>query len=421
MKNTLLILMFLSGGILQAQRNFQPGQVITPTDTLEGFIDFQEWEFGPYTITFKETPDGTERVFHPGEVTAFTVDDEIYWGGKLFVNKEPLYLKDLPPYPQISLKQDSSFLKVLLYSSNGVSLIYYKDRQGTKHFFIVDHANYQELLELSFIDYAAQELVTYFVFQEQLRLLATECPDYHVNTQHVRFSAKSITNAILEYNLCKGNEIDYIDKEDAQDQFLGIGAGGGLSQVTYLTGDGIAHYNNVDYKYGFSKSAGIFYLLDLAGNTQKLWFYSEIFLQQFHCSGSYEEDLNMTHVSTRVEMDITNIKGDIGIQAQLTHPHWSPYIRAGITPCFNLINNNSEHAETENIYTGTLTVKDTSEIILKDYHTGLSGAAGININNTLMLDFKYEKGISLSTDPHVLSYDDNFYVTLRYLFHKSSR
>ncbi|HUH32393.1 MAG TPA: hypothetical protein VLZ28_00485, partial [Daejeonella sp.] len=78
MKNIYTIVLFiLLPCLVYSQSNYTEGLVITHnSDTLKGFIDYQEWVKNPEKITFKTSLSAAEQVFTESDIVYFEVFDK---------------------------------------------------------------------------------------------------------------------------------------------------------------------------------------------------------------------------------------------------------------------------------------------------------------------------------------------------------
>jgi len=74
-----LSFVFVSPKTAGAQVNYIPAKVVSINgDTLNGFINYQEWERSPVSIKFKTSENGKVINFRPRDISAFTVENDYY-------------------------------------------------------------------------------------------------------------------------------------------------------------------------------------------------------------------------------------------------------------------------------------------------------------------------------------------------------
>ena len=136
----LLLLLLLLPSLSIAQANYKKGLVVTTGgDTLRGFIDYREWDFGPTTISFRTSESGgTVQEFNAGNASYFEITGiESYqrYEGPISMDRVD---KDNLSHgsPSNIITTDKVFLKKLQDGRN-VALYYYKDKIKERFFLLV--------------------------------------------------------------------------------------------------------------------------------------------------------------------------------------------------------------------------------------------------------------------------------------------
>lgn len=125
----LLIIFLLFPFLLQAQSNFKKGFVVTLAgDTLNGFIDFREWNQNPKSFAYKATLDAkTTQEFTPANARYVNIENlEIYRQYTGRISQDKVVLPKISTGMDTSTTADAVFLKVLQVGKN-VSLYSYRD------------------------------------------------------------------------------------------------------------------------------------------------------------------------------------------------------------------------------------------------------------------------------------------------------
>jgi hypothetical protein len=71
----LLFICLVVSKITDAQKNYQPGYVVTlGNDTLTGLINYKNWEKNPKSITFKSDANAIAQIFNVNQLEYFEVN-----------------------------------------------------------------------------------------------------------------------------------------------------------------------------------------------------------------------------------------------------------------------------------------------------------------------------------------------------------
>jgi hypothetical protein len=173
MKYPILLLCFFLSLTLFAQKNFQPGYVVTwKGDTVRGFIDYKEWDNSPVHISFKSAgADGDKKEYKASDIRSFEVSGkEAYLGSVVKISLHPTKVSDLHGR-DTSWKIDTVFLKVI-EAGKVATLLSYVDNIKER-FYVLEEGQQQptELLIMEYIREGSMSLVTESVYKGQLQAL----------------------------------------------------------------------------------------------------------------------------------------------------------------------------------------------------------------------------------------------------------
>jgi hypothetical protein len=173
MKYSILLLCFFLSFKLFAQKNFQPGYVVTwKGDTVRGFIDYKEWDNSPVHISFRSAgTDGDKKQYTASDIRSFEISGkEAYLGSVVKISLHPTKVSDLHGR-DTSWKIDTVFLKVI-ETGKLATLLSYVDKIKER-FYILEEGQQQptELLIMEYIREGSMSLVTESVYKGQLQAL----------------------------------------------------------------------------------------------------------------------------------------------------------------------------------------------------------------------------------------------------------
>jgi hypothetical protein len=272
-----------------AQSNYKPGYVVSlKGDTLQGYIDYKEWERNPESIDFKSTLSGAPaESFTAKNARGFAVNGLEYF--KRFVvriSRDQVELSNVKQGADTSSITDAVFLRVLTLGKN-ISLFSYTDKIKTRYYILDGTAGQPQELVYR-IYYSAENstlLQTENRFRIQLEYLAQK---YHINNSGLETQISS--SAYLEGDILKIAQ--GINGETAK-QFtpksrLGTRWYGGIG----ITNNNLSFIGVIQYANNsstFPKIAAGFDLF-LNKNTQKLFFRAELSLSGNAHSFSFGPD-----------------------------------------------------------------------------------------------------------------------------------
>ena len=129
-----------------AQSNFISGSIVTAKgDTLQGLIDYQDWERNPPSIKFKKND--TVEELSPNQIKNFSVSERHYVSNSLPVIQAAGKMEEMSPAPKTKI--ETVFLELLF--SGTVNLYFLKDRNSIPHFFYQSRTG--EIIELNNFEY----------------------------------------------------------------------------------------------------------------------------------------------------------------------------------------------------------------------------------------------------------------------------
>ena len=105
------------------QKNYLKGYLIHLNgDTLNGFIDYRNWEKNPKQVYFKTAIDGQRILYTPIMIKGFSVSNEIYESAVVDIEISDTRLGDLNYDRRLKLKVDTIFLQTLIRGTKSLYL-----------------------------------------------------------------------------------------------------------------------------------------------------------------------------------------------------------------------------------------------------------------------------------------------------------
>jgi hypothetical protein len=235
----LLLFVFFSSSYAIAQTNYKPGFIVTTNgETVNGYINYREWNYNPGSIGFKKTLIDKAQTFGPTDLSYFELTGlEGYKAAHVAVSMARIDLQTMKDDFDTTTVTKDVFLKLIKKGDN-VSLFSYSDQVKTRYY-INDNKSTNGPAELqyqAFMDPQTLTVKTKNLYNLQLIALAkkyrAETFDVQDHIVKTKFNERELKRVVAELN----NESPD-NKEDA------MGAKTGLR---YFVGSGI-NVTNLNY------------------------------------------------------------------------------------------------------------------------------------------------------------------------------
>lgn len=227
MKYSGFLLACLLPFILSAQKNFQPGYVVTlKGDTVSGFIDYKEWNFTPTSIIFKSSDNNSDQKEYTVSDLSFCqiTEKEAYRRAIVKISLHPAKLNNIGGR-DTSWKTDTVFLKVLYPGK--LSLFSYEDKIKER-FYILEEGRGQpeELLMREYMKEGSMSLVSENMYKDQLKAIMYRLNRYSDNLstriEEAAYEIRDLKKIVQLLNRDEGKEMALKEKSHTS-WFAGIG------------------------------------------------------------------------------------------------------------------------------------------------------------------------------------------------------
>ncbi len=278
-----------------SQTNYQPGYAITTSgDTLNGLIDYRNWEKNPERISFKSVENAPEQVLGLMEIQGFSVADESYVKATVKVEVSPFKTNDLKEEKEFNFKNATAFLRAIVTGPK--SLFYLKDNEGRVCMYIKEGGEYV-LLEykkyLKKVD--GKRLITQNQkYVGQLNLYLQDCPEMSAKLSGIEYDPKSIEKRFRIYYECTLEEMDYFRKPDRAKSEWRVVAGAVMTTLK-INANNTPLLAEADYDPSLSFAAGVSYDIFITRGQQRWSAYLEFLLTNYNIKGRYENVRNVEY------------------------------------------------------------------------------------------------------------------------------
>ncbi len=408
----LLVLILTCKISVFGQVNYLPATIIDNKNaTINGFIDFREWVTNPATIDFKKTETGEVNQYTPQDIIYFTVAGEHFISKIFTLDETPAKDRDAPLGIAQILVTDTIFLKTLVYSENGLGLYLYRDNNDKNHFIIEKNKNFTELLLVKYLNRESNLMVNIYVFHDQLISATENCPALASQIKKTDYKLSDLVEIVSSYNACSEYTESYTYPISKNKKLFGILAGPTASKITYASN---STFNKDNYNFGIGIGSGFFLDIDLPGKRQTMWLNTELYINKFSTTGITDDTSSFFYEHTSIQFNILDLNALLAFKLQTNSPHIKPYFNLGVAATYSLINDNEKIVDKENKYTQEITTKIyLNEIEKSNLHFTYIAGAGVSLNNTYFLEFRYGRAFSISDTN---GYQDDFSLFLRYAF-----
>jgi hypothetical protein len=204
-KSSCALCLILCGFGGYTQQQWKAAKVVTNnSDTIQGQINFADWDQSPTSIQFKDGQ-GNMTSRSAQEIKSFSIQEPL----KAFESKSFIlsyYKKTIVPQgasPIASTDSGTFFLEVLLKSSRA-TLYRYGDKEMQTRFYLQKDDKLYELRNPVYrvAKGETSHMVKSEVYKAQLKQLLAECPT--LNTERLKYTDEDLVNLLVQYHsYCK--------------------------------------------------------------------------------------------------------------------------------------------------------------------------------------------------------------------------
>ncbi len=415
----ILVLILLFVNTIYGQKNYLPGYVINfKGDTINGLINYRNWDTNPQKIDFKKHVDGEINYINPAKIKEFGVVAEIYKSGIVEVDESNNDLTSLTYSKEFKYRVDTAFLQTLVQGEK--SLYRYKDLKGKEHFFIGQATGFELLQYKEYYKSVngVKNIATNNKFIGQLCYYLRDCPEIATLTAHIKYTESSLTNLFQEYNNCTSKEARFVIKKKKASNDFGILAG--LS-VTKLTFKGKNNDDLVEAEYSLSKnfSFGLFFDLILQSRLQNRWsIYNELLLTTFKTGDQYTKESQIENGYTKndISLEYSYLKVNNTLRYRyFTGTNMSIFFNAGISNGF-VVNDTNHKIITKVLTSPPATyVEDGKALDDTKYEMGITAGVGSSFQK-ISFEIRYESSTGISSYVDLKSPVKRIYFLFGYRF-----
>lgn len=415
MKNVIyLLFVSLFSVISYCQENYQVGYIIDlKKDTLNGFIDYQNWEKNPKKIAFKTTIEGSKTYYMPNSIVNFKVADEIYESAIVQIDNSSDKIGELTYSNKFAYTTDTVFLQTLV---DGVkSLYYYHDENAKQHFFIKKNNAFETLSYKKYLKTLegknfVRENNTYFA---QLASYLADCSNIQEKIPKLKYEKDKIVKLFNEYYTCVGKETKFQKKKDKISTEIGVVAGMSIARAIIPLG----YYNpfpDAQLPIVYYPCAGVSFNIILPRLRGRLSINNELLYVSYRTKKHYENNVSIndyTIIDAQLYHNWLKVNNYINYKQPIKKMFL--YTGVGVSNGFMIAEVNKKRT-VKYSYGYTLDEERPFIDTKTKYEISTVGEIGIGYRK-MSIGARYEKVLWATPTPFNI-YNNRFYLLLKYMF-----
>ncbi len=397
------------------QKNYLPGYIIKLNgDTLQGFIDYRNWEKNPDKIFFQKGIDDEKIIFTPTDIKLFNVKDEVYVGAIVKTEISPFNLDALNFDPELKFKSDTTFLQTIIQGEK--SLYYYKNSNGNENLYIKQGKKFELLIYKKYFKYidGGRFLTENKTYIGQLRLYLNDCPSIQSRLLRINYNKKSLEKLFDFYYHCTNKKIEFKKKTEKIIVEIGAIAGFSISSLKFY-GSGYAYLTKVDFPKSFNFSTGMFFDAILPRNQGKWSIYNEIILTSYKTEADDRDFVKNNHYTiydVKIGYSYLNFKSMLRYKFSIEKMFF--FINCGLSNGF-AIGETNYCKKTSRFYQDNRVLNSRALGDSRKYEQGIIFGLGTNFNKC-SFEFRYEIGNGMSKYNSLRSKTKKYFFLFGYRF-----
>ena len=340
----LLIISIFSIQFSYGQSNFLPGHVTTTKgDTLQGFIDYRDWDISPKEISFREDSiSNLFKEFTTQNISSFVVNNNKYISAIIKHEISSDITTNLDYSPKMKIKTDTSFIKVIF---DGEKKLYkYKNSKSRKNTFYIEVNDKVQILIYKRYLVKDDERISIVENIKYKGLLSVYLSDYSKignKLKYTEYKENSLTKLFDNYYKSTNQSFKYKSKESKIKFEFGVSVGV-INTALMFSGDDRSFLVNTQYSKSTDFIGGLSLNIVLPKSLSRLSIYNEVLYTSYVVDGSYSSDTRSYYSKIGSESIVINnlIRYSFPISAS------SFFINTGVSSSISI----SETNELESTY-----------------------------------------------------------------------
>ena len=193
-----------------AQNDYKPAYIVTvANDTIDGYINYQNWKRNPRKIRFKKLESGKAQTYGIDQLLAFEVGGDVYQKHIIHTEISSLVIDYLDIKKEPLLKKDTALVRAIVLGEK--SLYEYTDRGDKSHFYIKE-TEVDTLTLLVYKKYKDEGPEGEKLIKEnnsykgQLAYYFRDCFSLQSKIGKTTYKFNNLRNLFAEYYKCSGDQ-----------------------------------------------------------------------------------------------------------------------------------------------------------------------------------------------------------------------
>jgi hypothetical protein len=413
----IFLFVLLTPIVLYSQENYIKGRIIKQNnDTINGFIDYQNWEINPDKISFKRKLTENKTEFKALDIKEFDVNNEIYESGLIQIETSSNLTNELSTSFAMDFEEHTAFLQA--YMRGNKSLYLYKTKKQKEQFYIKNDSKFELLEYKKYIRTREDEEVVISENKKyvgQLMLYLSDCEALIPKIQTTRYTLKDLTNLFNNYDSKVQLKSVYKKEPDKVKSEFGVAVGGTLSNLYFY-----GWYNEalINTAYPSSKdfTAALFYNMVFPRNRGKWSIHNELMYNMYSFSGqslNYTSDNQYSIYSSY--LSYSYIKMNNLVRYNFILKNINIFLNAGISNGLVLSENKNNLITETKFYTSNTLEEKRALKEIRTYEQGLLWGAGISFKK-YSVELRLEQANGMSTYIGLHGNVDRYLVLFAYKF-----
>ena len=406
-----------------SQENFKPGFIVFENgDTLQGYIDYRNWDINPNEISFKEKPEENIKLFTPHIIKEFCVLDEKYRSA--FVQTEISTPMSSLLYFDEELRFADTVVFLQTMIEGGKCLYSYKNQYGKEYFYIKNNSAYELLIYRKYIRESEEDkdeikdglkiVAENKKYLGQLSSYLNDCPTIYQKITNTEYTKKSIYNLFNDYYDCTSKPVEFQKKREKISLKYGVLGGISISRLNFKNDD-YSYLVNTNFSSSLNITAGLYFNVVFPRNQRKWSLENEIIYTSYKVNGTYSEYFHEERYTTiNTTLGYTYLKLNNLIRYKYPIKNVFIYLNAGISNGYNIAETNKKISDIK-LYTDE---RHEEELALEDrvkYEQGLIIGLGF-MYKKFSFESRFERGNGMCINQGLRSVSTRYYFLFGYNF-----
>jgi len=393
-----------------SQQNFIPGYVVTMDgDTLQGQIDYRNWDKNPDKITFRQEGKTTSTQYSPLDIKSFKANDEVYVSAVVKSSVSSRKAGNLGDETELKTATDTTFLQTLIQGDK--SLYYLKNRRGIENFYIGRNGQYDLLVYNVYKSNKENKVRINKRYVGQLVLYFNNAPSVRQQIQRTDYTKTSLKNLFLTYYKQSSTAPKFQKKKDKGSVEYGIVAGATISTVKF-GGNDMVYLTSADISPSVNPTGGLFLDFILPRSQGKWSIYNELNYNSYQLSTDYNGYYHDIYYTEQINAEFAFSYLSLNNMVRFRYPVKSCYLYFNAGFSNGIIIDETNH-KTDVGRFETTESKGLDDI--KKHDVGYIGGIGMQYHH-FSLDARYKRTGGFSPYVTLSSPLSQYYFLLGYRF-----